>query len=113
FASIAESYRVFQRKFGEVILSALIILGIAIVGGLLTLILQFIIVGVSAFDINTEPNPFRSLLGSIVTMPIQVGLQLVALFTLVFRYLHVIKRPPTDNGRMPAMAGPDVNNHAP
>lgn len=113
FASIAGSFRAFQKRFGEVILSGLILLGISIVGGVATMLLSWVIGGMNPFDFESEPNPFRSLLSSILMVPINAGLQLVIVFTLVFRYLHVIKTPPTGGTEAPALVGPNADDPVP
>lgn len=105
FASIAGSYLAFRNRFPEVMLSALILLGIVIAGGIITFIIQLTIVGLSFFDLQAEPDPFRNLLGNVITFPIQVGIQLVAVVTLVFRYLHIIKVPPTGVAATPTASG--------
>ena len=106
FASLGQSFRTFYRRFGQVVLSALILFGISIVGSVITLILEWAIAGVNPFDIYAESDPFRSFLSSILIFPISVGLQLIVMFTLAFRYLHIIQPPPTNGGPNPVLDDP-------
>lgn len=101
FESIASSFNAFYKKFGQVLLSGVILFGISIAGGTISLILEWLIVGVNPFDVNAEPHPFRSILSLFLMFPINIALQMIITFTLAFRYLRVID-PTTPPGEPPA-----------
>lgn len=113
FASIAASFRAFQKRFGEVIISGLIILAISFIGGIFILLLDFVISGDNLFNLEAQPNPFRSLLSNILLFPINVGLQLVITYTLAFRYLRVIKTPPAGGAPQSDVIDPPVHHPIP
>lgn len=107
FESLSASYNAFRKKFGQVLLSAVILFGISIVGGIITLLLQWGISGANPFDISAEPHPIRSMLSSFLMVPVNAGLQVIVVFTLVFRYLHVINpKLPQGGSPEPVTVGP-------
>lgn len=94
FESISDSFNAFYKKFGQVLLSGVILFGISIIGGMISLMLEWLFVGVNPFDVTAESNPFRSFLSLFLMFPVNIALQMIVTFTLAFRYLRVIHPAP-------------------
>lgn len=98
FESLSASFHAFRSKFGQVLLSAVILFGISIAGGIITLLLEWLILGANPLDPYAEVHPLRSFLSIILMFPINTALQVIVISTLVYRYLRVIKPQPPEGG---------------
>lgn len=98
FESIAASFNAFQKRFGQVLLSGLILLGLSIAWSILSLLLKWGISGANPLDPFAAASAGRNFLSTILLFPVGLAMNVILVFTLVFRYLHVIQPAPSGPG---------------